>query len=129
MAITRSLKERLKNGETVFGTFYKMNSPIALEMLGWAGFDFIVADCEHSPIGYESVENIVRTAENVDLSAIVRVPSAAEEHIFHALDSGAVGVQIRWGTFSPAQTRRRTSMQASPMFQQSWSTDVMEGER
>ena len=94
MAVSRSLKERLKNHETVFGTFYKMNSPIALEMLGWAGFDFIVADCEHSPIGYESVENIIRTAENVDLSTIVRVPSASEEHIFHALDSGAVGVQI-----------------------------------
>ena len=89
-----TLKARLKNHETVFGTFYKLNSPIATEMLGWAGFDFIVIDCEHSPIGYESVENIVRTAENVDLSAIVRVPSASEEHIFHALDSGAVGVQL-----------------------------------
>lgn len=94
MAATKLLKQRLLDHETVFGTFYKMNSPIALEMLGWAGFDFIVADCERSPIGYESVENIVRTAENVDLSTIVRVPSAREEHIFHALDSGAVGVQI-----------------------------------
>lgn len=94
MAITSSVKDRLKNHETVFGTFYKLNSPIATEMLGWAGFDFIVVDCEHSPIGYESTENIIRTAENVGLSAIVRVPSAAEEHIFHALDSGAVGVQI-----------------------------------
>ena len=63
-------------------------------MIGWAGFDFIVVDGEHSPIGYESTENIIRTAENVDLSTIVRVPSASEEHIFHALDSGAVGVQI-----------------------------------
>lgn len=94
MAITGSVKDRLKNHETVFGTFYKLNSPIATEMLGWAGFDFIVVDCEHSPIGYESTENIIRTAENVGLSTIVRVPSAAEEHIFHALDSGAVGVQI-----------------------------------
>lgn len=94
MAITSSVKDRLKNHETVFGTFYKLNSPIATEMLGWAGFDFIVVDCEHSPIGYESTENIIRTAENVGLSTIVRVPSAAEEHIFHALDSGAVGVQI-----------------------------------
>lgn len=89
-----TLKERLKRHETVFGTFYKLNSPIATEMLGWAGFDFIVIDCEHSPIGYESAENIIRTAENVNLSAIVRVPSASEEHIFHALDSGAEGVQI-----------------------------------
>lgn len=94
MAITSSVKDRLKNHETVFGTFYKLNSPIATEMLGWAGFDFIVVDCEHSPIGYESTENIIRTAENVGLSTIVRVPSASEEHIFHALDSGAVGVQI-----------------------------------
>ena len=94
MAITSSVKDRLKNHETVLGTVYKLNSPIATEMLGWAGFDFIVVDCEHSPIGYESTENIIRTAENVGLSTIVRVPSASEEHIFHALDSGAVGVQI-----------------------------------
>lgn len=94
MAITTSIKQRLKNHETVFGTFYKLNSPIATEMLGWAGFDFIVVDGEHSPIGYESMENIVRTAENVDLSTVIRVPCASEEHIFHALDSGAVGVQI-----------------------------------
>ncbi len=94
MAITTSIKQRLKNHETVFGTFYKLNSPIATEMLGWAGFDFIVVDGEHSPIGYESMENIVRTAENVDLSTVIRVPCASEEHIFHALDSGAIGVQI-----------------------------------
>lgn len=94
MAITKSLKARLKAHETVFGTFYKLNSAIATEMIGWAGFDFIVIDGEHSPIGYESTENIIRTAENVNLSTVVRVPCAAEEHIFHALDSGAAGVQI-----------------------------------
>ena len=94
MAVTNSIKDRLKNHETVFGTFYKLNSPIATEMLGWAGFDFIVVDGEHSPIGYESMENIIRTAENVNLSTVVRVPCASEEHIFHALDSGAIGVQI-----------------------------------
>ena len=94
MAITSSVKDRLKNHETVFGTFYKLNSPIATEMLGWAGFDFIVVDCEHSPIGYESKENIIRTAEKVGLSTRERVPCASEEHIFHAQDSGAVGVQI-----------------------------------
>lgn len=91
---TISLRQRLKNGETVFGMFYKLNSPLAVEIMGWSGLDFIVADCEHSAIGYESVENIVRTGENVDLSVVIRVPSAQEEHIFHALDSGAAGVQI-----------------------------------
>ena len=74
--------------------FYKLNSAIAVEIMGWSGLDFIVVDCEHSAMGYESVENVVRTGENVGLSTVVRVPSAKEEHIFHALDCGASGVQI-----------------------------------
>ena len=88
------LKQRLKNHETVFGTFYKLNSPIATEMLGWAGMDFIVIDCEHGAISSESVENIVRCADSTGMSTVVRVASDAEEHILHALDSGAEGVQI-----------------------------------
>lgn len=90
----RFLKDRLKNHETVFGMFYKLNCPVVTEMIGWSGMDFIVVDCEHSAIGYESVENIIRTAESTDLSTVIRVPSASEEHILHALDSGAEGVQI-----------------------------------
>ena len=89
-----TLKQRLKNHETVFGTFYKLNSPIATEMLGWAGMDFIVIDCEHGAISSESVENIVRCADSTGMSTVVRVASDAEEHILHALDSGAEGVQI-----------------------------------
>ena len=94
MTDQKSLRTRLKDGETVFGMFYKLNSPLVTEIMGWSGLDFIVVDCEHSAIGYESVENIVRTGENVGLSTIIRVPSASEEHIFHALDCGATGVQI-----------------------------------
>lgn len=94
MSEPKSLRQRLKDGETVFGMFYKLNSPLAVEIMGWSGLDFIVVDCEHSAMGYESVENVVRTGENVGLSTIVRVPSAQEEHIFHALDAGASGVQI-----------------------------------
>ena len=89
MTDQKSLRTRLKDGETVFGMFYKLNSPLVTEIMGWSGLDFIVVDCEHSAIGYESVEDIVRTGENVGLSTIIRVPSASEEHIFHALDCGA----------------------------------------
>lgn len=90
----KSLKQRLRDGERVFGVFYKTGSPIVTEILGYAGFDFLIIDCEHSPLSYGEVEEVIRTAENVGLSVIVRVPSASDEHIFHALDSGADGVQI-----------------------------------
>ncbi len=90
----RSLRERVLAGETVFGTFYKSNSAPMMEVIGYAGFDFVVIDCEHSAIGYELVESIIRFGDAVGLDTVVRVPSASEENIFHALDGGAAGVQI-----------------------------------
>jgi 2,4-dihydroxyhept-2-ene-1,7-dioic acid aldolase len=89
-----SLKEKLKNKEVAFGTFVKINAPSIIEMLGLAGFDFIIADGEHSSFGYLDIENVIRTADGVGLSSIIRVPSAREEHLQHVLDSGAGGVQI-----------------------------------
>lgn len=90
----QSLRQRIIEGEKVVGTFYKMDSPIATEILGIAGFDFIVVDREHADIDYRSMEDIIRTATSVGLDTVVRVPSWQEEHIFHALDAGASGVQI-----------------------------------
>jgi 4-hydroxy-2-oxoheptanedioate aldolase len=89
-----SLKQKLKNGEVAFGAFFKINSPSMAEMIGFAGFDFIIVDREHSSFTHLDVENIIRSADGAGLTSIIRVPSASEEHLLHALDSGAGGVQI-----------------------------------
>lgn len=89
-----SLKEKLHSGEVVFGSFFKINSPSMAEMIGLAGFDFIIVDGEHSSFTHLDAENIIRTADGVGLTSIIRIPSATEEHLLHALDSGAGGVQI-----------------------------------
>ena len=31
--------------------------------MGWAGFDFVVIDCEHGIMDYETAENMIRAAE------------------------------------------------------------------
>jgi 4-hydroxy-2-oxoheptanedioate aldolase len=92
--ITADLKEKLANGQVVFGTFFKINSPSIVEMLGYAGFDFIIIDNEHSNFSFGEIENIIRAGDGVKLHTIIRIPSGAEEHILHALDSGASGIQI-----------------------------------
>ena len=102
----RSLRERVLAGETVFGTFYKSNSAPLMEVIGYAGFDFVVIDCEHSAIGYESVESIIRFGDAVGVDTVVRVPSASEENIFHALDGGAAGVQIPLGNRGLSRNQR-----------------------
>lgn len=87
-------KEKLSKGEVVLGTFFKINSPSLVEMLGYAGYDFIIIDNEHSNFSYSEMENLIRAADGVNMHSIVRVPSATEANIAHALDSGASGVQV-----------------------------------
>lgn len=88
------LKERLKNGETVFGPFVRMNSPAIMEILGYAGFDFAIVDLEHGPMSYSEAENMVRAARSSEITPIIRVQENNETNILRALDTGAGGVQI-----------------------------------
>ena len=45
-----NLKEALKNSKTVFGQFLKFTDPTVEEIMGFAGFDFVIIDVEHGHI-------------------------------------------------------------------------------
>jgi 4-hydroxy-2-oxoheptanedioate aldolase len=92
--ITSNIKKRLKNGEVVVGSFYKTNYQNVVEMMAYAGFDFIIVDNEHSNFDHVDIENIIRAADGVNLDTIIRVPAGSEENTLHGLDSGATGIQI-----------------------------------
>ncbi|GAB6107801.1 HpcH/HpaI aldolase family protein [Fusibacter bizertensis] len=89
-----SIREKIKSGKVSIGLFYKFNSQSIVEMIGYAGFDFIVIDMEHSNYSHFDTEGIIRTANGAGLSSIVRIKEAIAEDVLHALDSGADGVQI-----------------------------------
>lgn len=91
---TFSLREKIKSGKVSIGLFYKFNSQSIVEMIGYAGFDFIIVDMEHSNYSHFDTEGIIRAANGVGLSSIVRVKEAISEDVLHALDSGADGIQI-----------------------------------
>lgn len=87
-------KERLKNGERLFGPFLNMNYPAVVEIAGLAGFDFVIIDNEHGEIPLESTVDLIRAAKLTGIPAIVRVYEGNPELIDKALDLGADGVQI-----------------------------------
>lgn len=89
-----NLKIALKEGEVVFGPFVKLIEPAVVEILGYSGFDFVIIDAEHGPISIESIQNLLRAAESVNTTAIIRVGNNDEILIQRALDIGAQGVQI-----------------------------------
>jgi 4-hydroxy-2-oxoheptanedioate aldolase len=87
-------KGKLTAGKPISVVAPGYSSAGLVELLGRMGFDGIFIDCEHGPTGWEDVENMVRAAELVDATPIVRVQSNDPSTITRALDRGAGGVQV-----------------------------------
>ncbi len=89
-----SLKEKLHSQGFVVGTFVEIPSPAIVELLGLAGFDFVVIDREHGAIDLKDTENMIRAGLSTQISVMVRVPSCEPIAISQALDMGAAGVHV-----------------------------------
>ena len=86
---------RTKIGErVVLGTFSKSTDPAFIEVMGHAGFDFVVLDLEHGPNNVLSLQNLIRAAETSGLMPIVRVKEDPLSLIGEVLDVGARGIQV-----------------------------------
>ncbi|MBP9958381.1 MAG: 4-hydroxy-2-oxovalerate aldolase, partial [Synergistaceae bacterium] len=57
------MKEKMKSGEKMLGTFFEIGGNTAVECLGIAGLDFFIIDTEHGPFDVESAMGFVRAAE------------------------------------------------------------------
>ena len=89
-----SLREALKNGKCVFGTFAGTPDPSIIEVLGYAGFDYVILDMEHGPLDTTAVENLMRACDVSGTVPVVRVTQNNPSLILRALDSGAMGVVV-----------------------------------
>ena len=94
MNITNKLKEKLKDGKTVIGTWSSLSSPNVINVLGTTTLDFVVIDMEHGSMSYETVENMVRSAEASEISPIIRVWNDDEQTILRALETDAQSIMI-----------------------------------
>ena len=54
-------REALSEGMVV-GTFSKSLDPAFIEIMGHAGFDFVVLDLEHGPNSVQTLQNLIRAA-------------------------------------------------------------------
>jgi len=88
------LKKALQDGKNVFGPFLKFTDPAVVEIMGFAGFDFVIIDAEHGPISMQSAQNMIRAAETANITPIIRVANNDEALILRALDIGAQGIEI-----------------------------------
>ena len=92
--VNNRLKKVFAEGKAALGTFISTNAPDLVEIAGITGFDFVVIDNEHGPIGHESSQHLIRAAELRGITPIVRIPNSLESTILHTLDVGAHGIQV-----------------------------------
>jgi 4-hydroxy-2-oxoheptanedioate aldolase len=76
------------------GAIVNFTSSWFIDMIGLAGFDFVVLDAEHGPLTPETAETMIRAAEAAGIDPIVRVPANVAHEILRYLDVGAAGVQV-----------------------------------
>lgn len=84
----------LDPGCLLLGSFLGIPSPPLVEMLGHAGYDFVIIDGEHGTFSPEGMEACLRAAASVSVPCIVRTAALDSVLIQGALDAGADGVQI-----------------------------------
>jgi siderophore synthetase component/2-keto-3-deoxy-L-rhamnonate aldolase RhmA len=88
------LKQKLNREQPAYGLFCSIPSPVAVELIGEADFDFVIIDTEHVLVNPETLENMIRAAEAVGLTPLVRVPDINPKEILRALDGGAQGIVV-----------------------------------
>lgn len=89
-----AIKTKFAAGQPAFGCSIMIPSPQMVEMVGHAGFDWVLIDMEHGTITLETAELMIMAAESIGVTPIVRPASNASVDITAAMDRGAAGVQV-----------------------------------
>ena len=88
------VRRKVLAGEPVLGALLGLGSPSVAELMGHAGYDFLVVETEHSALDLAQVEHMLMALSGTNAVPIVRVPSADPLFIQRALDAGAMGLLV-----------------------------------
>ena len=87
-------KQKLCAGGCIWGVFANGLSPELVEIMGLAGFDFIVIDSEHASSAPQQNRTLIMAGEARGASIFTRVPCQEPSVILHNLDVGAQGLLV-----------------------------------
>ncbi|HEY7788912.1 MAG TPA: aldolase/citrate lyase family protein [Vicinamibacterales bacterium] len=85
---------RLRQPAPLLATFSLIASPVIAELVAKAGFDAIILDTEHGPLGPEALNLLVPAARAAGIAPLIRVRVNEPSLIGAALDVGAAGVIV-----------------------------------
>jgi 4-hydroxy-2-oxoheptanedioate aldolase len=88
-------KTQLREGRPKFGLFLNSHSPTVAEQLAHSGYDWLLVDTQHGPMGYESLSAMLAGIAIGGAKSLVRVGGYSDRAgIQQALDMGSDGVLV-----------------------------------
>jgi 4-hydroxy-2-oxoheptanedioate aldolase len=104
----KNLKERIRNHETVHGCWVNLGSTVSAEIIGRAGFDWVLVDLEHGAGNDGIMYQQLQVLSGTPATPIVRIDHTTRPKVQRILDAGAGGImfpQIRNATEADEATR------------------------
>jgi 4-hydroxy-2-oxoheptanedioate aldolase len=88
-------KQQLRNGAPKMGLFLNSHSPTVAEQLAHSGYDWLLVDTQHGPMGYEKLSAMLCAISSGGAKSMVRVGGYNDRAgIQQALDLGADGILV-----------------------------------
>ncbi len=88
-------KQQLREGTPKMGLFVNSHSPTVAEQLAHSGYDWLLIDSQHGPMGFETLSNMIGAVGSGGAKSMVRVAGYHDRGgIQQALDVGADGVLV-----------------------------------
>ena len=88
------VKKVMAEGKLAVGTYVALADPQIVEIIGLAGYDAAFIDMEHTAFDLPLVGEMIRAADQVGVTSLVRVPGNDANLILRLLDLGAEGIII-----------------------------------
>lgn len=89
-----TMRDLLNSGKRFVGTYMTMPSLDLLEIIAYAGMDYVIFDNEHPCISQYDLKNLIRVADGLGIASMVRISGPSEAEIKHALDAGACAISV-----------------------------------
>src|SRR5678809_531425 len=86
-------KKQLRAGKPKLGLFVNSHSPTVAEQLAHSGYDWLLVDTQHGPMGYETLSGMLAGIQLGGAKSLVRVGMYTDRPgVQQALDMGADGI-------------------------------------
>ena len=88
------IREKLKNNQLSIGSWMQLPNSSVAEIMGNAGYDWVVLDLEHGSISISQLPDLFRAIELGNTLPLARIAQAHPKDCKQALDAGAGGIIV-----------------------------------